>query len=90
MQRAGVESILGLHVRGDVLELDPCIPVGWPGFEVTLRHRSAHYAITVENPDRVSRGVRSVQVDGTAVVDLPLRLTLLDDGATHPVLVRMG
>jgi cyclic beta-1,2-glucan synthetase len=90
MQRAGVESILGLHLRGDVLELDPCIPVGWPGFEVALRHRSARYAIVVENPDKVSRGVRSVQVDGTALVDLPLRLTLLDDGATHHVVVRMG
>jgi cyclic beta-1,2-glucan synthetase len=90
MQRAGVESILGLRLRGDVLELDPCIPVGWPGFEVMLRHRSARYEITVENPDRVSRGIASVQLDGTAVVDRPLRLNLLDDGATHHVLVRLG
>jgi cyclic beta-1,2-glucan synthetase len=90
MQRAGVESILGLRLRGDVLELDPCIPVGWPGFEVKLRHRSARYEITVENPDGVSRGIGSVQVDGTAVVDLPLCLNLLDDGAIHHVLVRLG
>ncbi len=26
MQRAGVESILGLRLEGDVLRLDPCIP----------------------------------------------------------------
>ena len=32
MQRAGVESILGLRLRGDALELDPCIPKSWPGF----------------------------------------------------------
>ena len=52
MQRAGVESILGLRVRGDVLELDPCIPKDWPRFEMTLRHRSARYEIVVENPGR--------------------------------------
>ena len=90
MQRAGVESILGLRLRGDVLELDPCIPVGWPRFEVMLRHRSARYEITVENPDSVSHGIASVQLDGTAVVDRPLCLNLLDDGAIHHVLVRLG
>jgi len=90
MQRAGVESILGLRLRGNVLELDPCIPVGWPRFEVTLRHRSARYEIVVENPDGISRGIGSVQVDGTAVINLPLHLPLLDDGAAHHVLVRLG
>ena len=30
----------------------------WPGFEMTYRHRSATYRITVENPDGVERGVR--------------------------------
>jgi cyclic beta-1,2-glucan synthetase len=90
MQRAGVESILGLRLRGDVLELDPCIPKAWPGFAVTLRHRSARYEIVVENPGGVSRGIGSVQVDGTAVVAVPLHLNLLDDSATHHVLVRLG
>jgi cyclic beta-1,2-glucan synthetase len=77
-------------LKGDALDLDPCIPVSWAGFEVMLRHRSARYEIMVENPDGVSRGVASVQVDGTAVVDQPARLHLLDDGATHHVLVRLG
>ena len=90
MQRAGVESILGVRLRGDVLELDPCIPVGWPRFEVTLRQRSARYEIVVENPDGVSRGIASAEVDGTALVERPLRLNLLDDGAIHRVRVKLG
>jgi cyclic beta-1,2-glucan synthetase len=91
MQRVGVESILGLHLRGDALEMDPCIPKAWPRFEVMLRHRSARYEIVVENPDGISRGVVSVQVDGgAAVAEQGLRLNLLDDGLTHRVLVRLG
>ena len=30
MQRAGIESILGLTIRGAALHLDPCIPKTWP------------------------------------------------------------
>ena len=68
---------------GQFLHLDPCIPRGWPGFEIVFRYRSARYEITVENPRGVSRGVSSVEVDGAAPVSGggPLRLT--DDGATH-------
>ena len=36
MQRAGVESILGLRIRGGFLHLDPCIPKSWATFEMTI------------------------------------------------------
>ncbi len=88
MQRAGIESILGLTMHGDVLRLDPCIPKGWPRFEMTLRHRSARYEIRVENPDGVAKGVLSAQCDGTEVS--AMGLPLLDDGLTHRIEVRLG
>lgn len=90
MQRAGIESILGLRVRGDVLELDPCIPKDWSRFEMSLRHHSARYEILVDNPDGTSRGIAFAQADGMAIAARPLCLKLLDDGATHHVLVRLG
>ena len=52
MQRAGVESILGLRRRGAYLHLDPCIPKAWPKFEITVRRQSTRYEIVVDNPDR--------------------------------------
>ena len=73
-----------------MLELNPCIPKDWPRFEMTLRHHAARYEIVVENPDGVSRGIASAQADGTAIAGRVLRLTLLDDGGTHHVLVRLG
>jgi cyclic beta-1,2-glucan synthetase len=91
MQRAGVESILGLRLEGDILHLDPCIPKTWPRFEMTVRFRSARYEILVENPDGTCRGILAATIDGRAmVVERRLSLKLLDDGGTHNVKVQLG
>ena len=90
MQRAGVESILGLHLRGGELLLDPCIPKSWPGFEVSLRFGTARYEIHVENPGGVSRGISVATLDQLERKERPLRLPLCDDATTHRVHVRLG
>ncbi len=91
MQRAGVESILGLRLEDDILHLNPCIPKTWPRFEMTVRFRSARYEILVENPDGICRGILAATIDGRAmVVERRLSLKLLDDGGTHNVTVQLG
>jgi cyclic beta-1,2-glucan synthetase len=90
MQRAGVESILGLRKEGDRLVVDPCIPKAWAGFEIALRHGSSRYAIRVENPAGVERGVAFATVDGASVPERPFRVRLADDGAPHLVVIRLG
>ncbi len=90
MQRAGVESILGLEIRGAALRLDPCIPKTWPRFAMTVRRRSAQYDITVDNPSGVSRGVCFAELDGTEVSERPVQVPIVDDGAVHRLHIRMG
>jgi cyclic beta-1,2-glucan synthetase len=90
LYRAGIESILGFRLQGDSLLLDPVIPTSWPRFELTYQHRSARYHITVENPQRVSRGVSSSTLDGNALPSGAARVPLVDDGATHNVRVILG
>ncbi|MBE0609481.1 MAG: glycosyl transferase [Dehalococcoidia bacterium] len=90
MQRAGLERILGMRLRGGALEIDPCIPKAWRDFEVTLRHGTARYEIKVENPDGVCRGIAFAELDGAAIAERPPRLLLADDGATHHARVRLG
>jgi len=90
MQRAGIESILGLSLHGAFLHLDPCIPKEWAGFEVTLRHGSGRYEIFVDNPDGVEHGVAAASIDGQDVGERPPRLRLVDDGETHRLRVRLG
>ena len=90
LQRAGVESILGVKVLGDTLHVDPCIPKAWPGFELSLRHGASRYELRVENPNGVCRGVAFAELDGVALNARPLIAPLVDDGATHRLLIRLG
>jgi uncharacterized protein YjbJ (UPF0337 family) len=76
MYRIWIEEVLGFHLRGDQLTLRPALPDDWPGFEITYRYRSATYHITV-------------QKDPSIDVSTPEFLHLVDDGASHQVLVRI-
>jgi len=87
MYRLGVEAILGLRKRGDRLHIEPCIPRDWPSYRLTYRHGDSEYRIKVENPEAVSRGVKTVTVDGEAVSE---GIALVDDGDVHDVHVTMG
>jgi cellobiose phosphorylase len=88
LYRVGLEAILGFHLRGKRLELNPCIPPGWPGYEITYRHRSSTYHVVIENSAGSGRGVRSVSVDGRPVPDCVVELA--DDGRQHEVHVALG
>jgi cyclic beta-1,2-glucan synthetase len=90
MHRAGLEAILGVQRRGEALLLAPCLPAHWPQAVVTLRHRSASYEITIENPHGGTNGVESIEVDGLALAAGVRRLPLQDDGALHAVRVRLA
>ena len=90
MYQAGVEWILGFRLRGTTLLIDPCIPRAWPGYEIDFRYRSARYEIVVENPQGVSRGVASSELDGQALTGGGAAIPLADDGVTHRVRVILG
>jgi cyclic beta-1,2-glucan synthetase len=90
LHRAGLESILGLHVQGNRLRITPCIPSRWPGFELVYRHRSTRYEIVVANPDGVGQGIAYLEVDGQRLPAGSEMIALVDDGATHRVRVTLG
>ena len=72
MWRLGVESILGLTRKDGQLEVDPCIPAHWPGFEATVRVDGQDVHVVVENPHHVSRGVSSLTREGARVIRVTL------------------
>jgi cyclic beta-1,2-glucan synthetase len=88
LHRLGIEGILGFRIEGGGVRVDPCIPPGWDAFEVSHRTGGSLYRFRVENPDRVSRGVVEVELDGEPVAGF--FVPLVDDGAEHDVRVRMG
>jgi cellobiose phosphorylase len=82
------EHILGVKPDYDGLRIDPCIPSDWPGFTVTRKFRGATFQITVENPDGVSKGVRSISVNGQTLEDN--LVTVSEPGREYTVAVTMG
>ncbi|HEY4946081.1 MAG TPA: glucoamylase family protein [Candidatus Limnocylindrales bacterium] len=90
MYQAGLEWILGFRLRGTTLLVDPCIPRAWPRYEIDFRYHSARYLVVVENPQGVSRGVASVEIDGKPRDGGAAAIPLADDGATHRIRVILG
>ncbi len=90
LYRAGLEAILGFHLEGDQLRLEPCIPRDWPGFSIDYRYGGSRYQIQVSNPRRACRGIARCEVDGKTIEVAPCRVPLVDDGNVHHVIVELG
>jgi len=84
---AVTKFMLGVQVGFNGLVIDPCIPKDWKEFEVTRRWRGATYKIKVENPGGVSKGVKTVTLNGQSVQDaIPPQA----EGSVNEVAVVMG
>jgi cyclic beta-1,2-glucan synthetase len=67
MYRAGIEGIIGLTRRGNILCLNPCLPASWPELTLTITLGAASYAVSILNPDLTGRGIRSAILNGMTV-----------------------
>ncbi|MCE9683520.1 GH36-type glycosyl hydrolase domain-containing protein [Halomonas alkalisoli] len=85
--RLAVEYILGLRLVSGRLEIAPCLPSAWTGFEARLERPGGSLVIRVEKPEGLSEGATWLSVDGLPcsgrTIDFP------DDGRTVEVLVRI-
>ncbi len=90
LYRCGIEALLGLRKLGDTLELNPSIPPEWRGFRIRYRFGGAVFAIEVQNPHGVARGVESLDVDGQLLPINPATVRLVDDGKEHLVTLKLA
>jgi cyclic beta-1,2-glucan synthetase len=87
MYRLGIEAILGFKRKGNRLEIAPCIPDDWPGYELTYREGETIYSIHVHNPQGVNRGAAQITFDGNIVSGS--HIILENDGRRHDVHVEL-
>jgi cyclic beta-1,2-glucan synthetase len=85
-----LEGLMGVKKEGESLVIDPCIPRGWPGFDLRYRYGRTTYEISVQNRNGAGRGVTRITVDGVGVDAAAMRIALHDDGAQHRVSVVLG
>ncbi|ENM3865165.1 TPA: glycosyl transferase [Vibrio cholerae] len=84
---AGTQWILGVRPDIDGLIVDPCIPSDWKEFRVKRQFRGATYHIHVTNPDKVSKGVAELRVNGEVLAGN--KVPVFTEGE-HQVEVRLG
>ena len=90
MQRAGIEYLLGVQIRDDFIEINPCVPSHWPGFEINLRHAGCRYAISVANPHSVTGGIMAAEVDCVALPPGAVRIAIRRDASDCVVRIILG
>jgi cellobiose phosphorylase len=61
------QYILGVKPDYNGLSVNPCIPKSWKGFKITRKYRGATYQINITNPNGVSKGVKSVTLNGQPI-----------------------
>lgn len=74
-----LQWILGVRPEIDGLRIDPCIPKSWPGFTFTRVFRGKTVEIEVKNPQSVSKGVASLEINGRKVDGNLVPLALIND-----------
>ncbi|WP_278182537.1 GH36-type glycosyl hydrolase domain-containing protein [Vibrio misgurnus] len=84
---AGTQWILGVRPEIDGLIVDPCIPSAWPEFRVKRQFRGATYHIHVTNPNKVSKGVAELRVNGERITGN--KVPVFTQGE-HQIEVRLG
>ena len=80
------EFILGIKPDYDGLLIDPCLPNTAKEYTVCRKFRGADYQIHVLNPNGISKGVKSITLDG---LQLDGQVVPFSDGQ-HKVEVIMG
>jgi cellobiose phosphorylase len=61
------QYILGIQPSYKGIVVDPCIPTSWKGYKVSRKFRGTTYNIEIQNTNGVSKGVKSITVNGKAV-----------------------
>lgn len=78
--------MLGIKPSFEELVIEPCIPAEWEEFKVKREFRGAVFHITVQNPDKVMKGVKSIFLNGKKVD----KISVQPKGTTCEVRIIMG
>lgn len=76
--RIGIEEILGFHKNGNILKLEPKIPIAWDNFKLTYKYLNTTYKIEVIKSEK-----EALEIDGKNQVSNKIELT--DDKKVHKI-----
>ena len=80
------QFILGIKPAYEGLEINPCISSEWKEYNVKRKFRGANYDITIQNPNGICKGVKSITVDGKMIEGNVVK----HQPGNHEIIVVMG
>ncbi len=83
MYRLLVETLLGIHRKGDHLLLEPHMPRAWDSFKIHYRYRQTTYHIAISRLPENSPEARQLLVDGQKLDTATL--PMVNDKQDHTV-----
>ena len=63
----GIEYILGLQIKNEILTIQPCIPKDWKEYSIRYKWKDSIYHIKVINEHQKNTGVEKVMLNGEVV-----------------------
>lgn len=60
---AGLQYIVGIKRKGNILTIEPCISKEWESIFVEYKYENATYEINIYNPDKKERGYQKMYLD---------------------------
>jgi cyclic beta-1,2-glucan synthetase len=87
MYKVGLQYILGFHLKGDRVSIDPSIPRDWKEYQIEYRYVDTPYIFHIQNPGHVNKGVKTALVDGVRTEG---EISLKNDLQEHLIEIIMG
>ncbi|MBC7886871.1 MAG: cyclic beta 1-2 glucan synthetase [Ferruginibacter sp.] len=82
-----IDSFIGLKKEGNMMHFKPCIPPEWPSVKIQYRYEASLYKIQYQQSSGQTGEATTVLLDGT--LQPGGNITLVNDGLTHEVIVRL-
>jgi cellobiose phosphorylase len=87
MYRLLLETLLGLHLEGDRLRLDPRMPKAWTRFAIHYRYRETPYHISISRSNDALSSSPQLILDGRELSETTI--PLVDDRREHSVIMNL-
>ncbi|MFQ3579441.1 MAG: hypothetical protein SNJ71_04780, partial [Bacteroidales bacterium] len=84
---AVTQYIMGIQPDYFGLKIDPCVPKSWTNFSVTRIFRGKTLDISFSNPQKISKGVKSITINGNAVKSNIIPMDMMQDYNTVEVIM---
>lgn len=87
MYRLLIETLMGLRLEGDRMQLAPHFPEQWASYKIHYRYRQTPYSITISKSTHGLPGISQTFLDGKELTGGTI--PLVDDHREHSVEVRL-